>query len=56
MEILAEKKICKKISETEKSILSRLENILVSVSEKEREKILSFGEGMAFMKNNRQPA
>lgn len=48
--------VMQKISEAEKNILARLENILVSASEKEREKILSFGEGMAFMKNNRQPA
>lgn len=46
----------KSISENEKDILTLLEAELMLLSEDEREKILSFGEGMAFMKKNRQPA
>lgn len=38
------------MSETEKKILETFGQIIPTLSELEREKLLSFGEGMAFMK------
>ena len=38
------------MSEKEKEIIETFEKILPKMTELEREKLLSFGEGMAFMK------
>lgn len=38
------------MSETEKRILDTFKKVIPELSEIEREKLLSFGEGMAFMK------
>lgn len=38
------------MSETEKKILDTFGKVIPRLSEMEREKLLSFGEGMAFMK------
>ena len=39
------------MSEKEKQILDTFEKVLPDMSDMEKEKLLSFGEGMAFMKN-----
>lgn len=39
------------MSEKEEKILKTFEEILPEMSEMEKEKLLSFGEGMAFMKD-----
>ena len=39
------------MSEKEKQILDTFEKVIPKMSEVEKEKLLSFGEGMAFMKN-----
>lgn len=39
------------MSEKEKQILETLGNVLPKLNEVEREKLLSFGEGMAFVKS-----
>lgn len=39
------------MSEKEKKILETFEKVLPEMSEIEKEKLLSFGEGMAFMKD-----
>lgn len=39
------------MSEKEKKILKTFEKVLPEMSEIEKEKLLSFGEGMAFMKD-----
>lgn len=39
------------MSEKEKQILDTFEKVLPDMSEMEKEKLLSFGEGMAFLKN-----
>ena len=39
-----------KMSEKEKKILETFEKVLPDLTEAEKEKLLSFGEGMAFMK------
>ncbi len=41
------------MSETEKKILETFGQIIPKLSELEREKLLSFGEGMAFMKQKK---
>lgn len=42
------------MSETEKKILETFGQIIPTLSELEREKLLSFGEGMAFMKQKNE--
>ena len=42
------------MSEKEKKILETFEKVLPELSEMEREKLLSFGEGMAFMKERQK--
>ena len=44
----------KAMTETEKKILETFERIIPTLSELEREKLLSFGEGMAFMKQKKE--
>ena len=44
----------KTMSEKEKKILETFEKVLPELSEMEREKLLSFGEGMAFMKEKQK--
>jgi hypothetical protein len=39
------------MSEKQKEILETFEKVIPELSEMEQEKLLSFGEGMAFMKN-----
>lgn len=42
------------MSDKEKQILETFEKVLPELSEMEREKLLSFGEGMAFMKDRQK--
>lgn len=42
------------MSEKEKQILETFEKVFPDLSEVEKEKLLSFGEGMAFMKNRQK--
>lgn len=42
------------MSDKEKQILETFEKVLPELSEMEREKLLSFGEGMAFMKERQK--
>ena len=42
------------MSEKEKKILETFEKIIPELSETEKEKLLSFGEGMVFMKNKQK--
>ena len=44
----------KTMSDKEKQILETFEKVLPELSEMEREKLLSFGEGMAFMKERQK--
>lgn len=47
-----EEKIKKTLSEKEKKILEVIADLLPLLTEIEREKVLSFGEGMAYVKKN----
>lgn len=42
------------MSEREKQILETFEKVIPDLSEMEKEKLLSFGEGMAFMKDRQK--
>lgn len=42
------------MSQTEKQILETFEKVIPDLTESEKEKLLSFGEGMAFMKNQQK--
>lgn len=42
------------MSEKEKKIMETFKNLLPVLSEIEKEKLLSFGEGMAFMKETKK--
>lgn len=42
------------MSEKEKQILETFERVIPDLSELEKEKLLSFGEGMAFMKGKQK--
>lgn len=42
------------MSEKEKQILETFEKVIPDLSEMEKEKLLSFGEGMAFMKGQQK--
>lgn len=42
------------MSEKEKKILETFEKVIPDLSEMEKEKLLSFGEGMAFMKGKQK--
>lgn len=42
------------MSEKEKKILETFEKVIPKMSEMEKEKLLSFGEGMAYMKDQQQ--
>ena len=42
------------MSEKEKQILDTFEKVIPDLSEMEKEKLLSFGEGMAFMKDQQK--
>lgn len=42
------------MSEKEKQILETFEKVIPDLSEMEKEKLLSFGEGMAFMKGKQK--
>jgi hypothetical protein len=42
------------MSEREKQILETFGKVIPELSEMEKEKLLSFGEGMAFMKDNQK--
>ena len=43
------------MSEKEKKILETFEKVIPDLNELEKEKLLSFGEGMAFMKDKQKP-
>lgn len=42
------------MSEREKEIMETFEKVLPKMTELEQEKLLSFGEGMAFMKSEKE--
>lgn len=42
------------MSEKEKQILETFEKVIPDLTEMEKEKLLSFGEGMAFMKDKQK--
>lgn len=42
----------KKLNETEKKLLTTFERIIPRLTEKQKLRLLYFGEGMAFMKDN----
>lgn len=42
------------MSEKEKEILKTFEKVIPNLTEIEKEKLLSFGEGMAFMKEHQE--
>ncbi len=41
------------MSDKQKKILEALNNLILSLSEREQERLLAFGEGVAFMANQR---
>lgn len=43
-----------RMSDKEKQILETFEKVIPDLSEMEKEKLLSFGEGMAFMKGQKK--
>lgn len=50
----ATRKEGQRMSEKEKQILETFEKVIPDLSEMEKEKLLSFGEGMAFMKGKQK--